>query len=82
MSKKPKITKPGAVKKIIKSPIPDEPEKAEIEVKDADPLYQEVRIENSLEDQAGNKVKLKEGAHVTVTFEADIDQTVPRHGNK
>ncbi len=82
MSKKPKITKSGAVKKIIKSPIPHEPEKAEIEVKDADPLYQEVRIENSLEDQAGNKVKLKEGAEVSVTFEADIDQTIPRHGNK
>jgi hypothetical protein len=82
MSRKPKITKPGAVKKIIKSPIPHEPEKAEIEVKDADPLYQEVRIENSLEDQAGKKVKLKQGAHVSVTFEADIDQTVPKHKNK
>ncbi len=82
MSKKPQITKPGAVKKIIKSPIPDEPEKAEIEVMDADHLYKEVRIENSLEDQAGHKVKLKEGAHISVTFEADIDQTVPRHEDR
>ena len=69
-------------KKIIKSPLPHEPEKAEIEVKDADPLYQEVRIENSMEDQAGNKVKLKEGADVSVTIEADVDQTVPKHGKK
>jgi hypothetical protein len=27
-------------------------------------------------------VKLKEGATVAVTIEADIDQTVPKHGNK
>jgi hypothetical protein len=78
MTENPKITKPGAVKKIIKSPISDTPEKAEIEVKDADHLYKDVRIENSLEDQAGNKLKFKEGAQVAVTIEADIDQTVPK----
>jgi len=77
MVKKTKITKPGAVKKIIKSPVPQEPEKAEIEVKDADHLYKDVRIENKLEDQDGNKLKFKEGAEVSVTIEADIDQTVP-----
>jgi hypothetical protein len=82
VTKKPKITKPGAVKKIIKSPIPQEPEKAEIEVKDADHLYKDVRIENRLEDKAGNKLKFKEGAEVSVTIEADIDQTVPKNGNK
>lgn len=82
MGKKPKVTKPGAVKKIIKSPITREPEKAEIEVKDADHLYKDVRIENKLEDNAGNKLKFKEGAKVSVTIEADIDQTVPKHENK
>jgi hypothetical protein len=82
MRKKPKITKPAAVKKIIKSPIPREPEKAEIEVKDADHLYKDVRIENRLEDEAGHKLKFKEGAEVSVTIEADIDQTVPKDGKK
>jgi len=82
MAKKPKVTKPAAVKKIIKSPIPREPEKAEIEVQDADHLYKDVRIENKLEDQAGHKRKFKEGAKLSVTIEADIDQTVPKHGNK
>jgi hypothetical protein len=81
MSKRPQITKPGDVKKIIKPRFPEESEKAEIEVKDADHLYKEVRIENDLVDQAGNKVKLKEGAHVSVTIEADLDQTVPKLGN-
>jgi hypothetical protein len=51
-------------------------------VKDADHLYKDVRIENKLEDNAGNKLKFKEGAEVSVTIEADIDQTVPKHGNK
>lgn len=82
MKKKPKVTKPAAVKKIIKSPVAREPEKAEIEVKDADHLYKDVRIENKLEDQAGNELKFKEGAQVSVTIEADIDQTVPKHDKK
>jgi hypothetical protein len=78
MSRKPKTTKPGAVKKIIKSPFPNEPEKAEIQVMGADHLYREIRIENTLEDDGGHKVKLKEGAQVSVTIEADPEETAPR----
>jgi len=78
MSKKPKVTKPGTVKKIIKPPIPVGPEKAEIEVDGADDLYREIRIENTLEGDDGKKVKLKEGAPVSVTIEADSDHTVPK----
>jgi hypothetical protein len=59
--KKPKTTRPGTVEKIIKSPFPQEPEKAEIAVEGADHLYREIRIENTLEDEKGNQVKLKEG---------------------
>ena len=79
--KKPKVTKVGAVKKIIKPLIPMEPEKAEISVEGADHLYREIRIENSLEDNSGHKVKLKEGASVSVTIEADSDETVPKTGS-
>ncbi len=75
--KKPKATKPGVVQKIIHSPYPEEPEKAEIAVEGAEPLYREIRIENVLEDANGNKVKLKEGAHVEVTVEANPKETVP-----
>ena len=75
---KPKIKKPGTVEKIIKSPYPNQPEKAEIAVEGADHLYREIRIENSLEDEKGNKVKLVEGAEVEVIVEADPKDTVPR----
>ncbi len=77
-SKKSKTTRPGTVEKIIKSPFPQEPEKAEIAVEGADHLYREIRIENSLEDEKGNKVKLKQGAQVDVTVEADAEDTVPK----
>jgi hypothetical protein len=80
MTKKPKAVRPGTVQKIIKSPIPDIPEKAEIAVEGADHLYKEIRIENTLEDEHGKKVKLKEGAHVEVVVEADPKDTVPKPG--
>jgi hypothetical protein len=80
-NKKPKTTRPGTVEKIIKSPYPQEPEKAEIAVDGADHLYREIRIENTLEDDKGNKVKLKVGAEVNVTVEADLKDTVPKGSN-
>jgi hypothetical protein len=75
---KPKTKRPGTVEKITKSPYPQEPEKAEIAVEGADHLYREIRIENTLQDEKGNKVKLKVGAQVDVTVEADIKDTVPQ----
>lgn len=68
---KPSATLPGIVEKIIKSPDPNEPEKAEIAVPEAEPLYQEIRIENKLKDEQGQEVRLKPGASVDVTIEAD-----------
>ena len=76
--KKSKTTSTGTVEKIIKSPYPQVPEKAEIAVEGADHLYREIRIENTLVDEKGNKVKLKEGAVVDVTLEADPKDTVPK----
>lgn len=75
---KPKTVKPGKVKKIIQPVTPLEPEKAEIDVEGADHFYREIRIENTLEDEEGNEVKLKEGAKVDVVVEADRDATVPK----
>jgi hypothetical protein len=71
MTPKPSSTLPGTVEKIIKSPFPMEPEKAQIAVEGADDLYREIRIENSLTDENGNEVALKPGAKVEVTVEAD-----------
>ncbi len=77
MTDKPKVTLPGRVERIIQSPSPNEPEKAQIAVEGADHLYREIRIENSLIDENGNEVQLKRGAEVEVKVEADKSQTVP-----
>lgn len=75
MSKsKPKAvtTLPGRVEKVIHSqPHTGEPEKAQISVNGADHLYKEIRIPNRLVDENGQKVKLKPGAEVDVTIEAE-----------
>ena len=64
MAEKPTTTLPGTVQKIIKSPDPSVPEKAEIAVEGADELYKEIRVENTLTDEKGQEVKLKPGAEV------------------
>jgi hypothetical protein len=76
MTEKPNVTLPGRVEKIIESG-PSEPEKAEISIEGADPLYQEIRIENSLTDENGDEVRLKKGAEVDVTIEAEKTATAP-----
>jgi hypothetical protein len=77
MMRKAKTVKPGRVRKIIKPIHPSLPENAEIEVHDAEHLYREIRIDNTLEDEQGDKVKLKEHADVDVVIEADPKATVP-----
>jgi hypothetical protein len=88
MSNKPKhqdcptekatVTLPGIVEKIIPPVAPDIPEKAQISVGGAEELYREIRIENTLEDEAGNPVSLKKGAEVEVTIEAETQATTPK----
>ena len=50
---KPSTTLPGKVEKIIKSPDPTAPEKAQIAVEGAEELYREVRINNVLKGENG-----------------------------
>jgi hypothetical protein len=76
--KKPKATKAALVQKVIPPYIPDAPEKAEISIPSADDLYREIRIENTLTDEKGDTVKLKPGAEVEVTIEADVKATEPK----
>jgi hypothetical protein len=78
MSEKTATTLPATVEKIIKSPSPGEPEKAQIVVEGADHLYRELRIENTLHDENGEKVSLKPGAEVEVTIEAEPEATTPQ----
>jgi hypothetical protein len=64
------ITMPGTVDKIISSPRPSQPEKAQIAAHDTDTRYRDFRIENTLTDEYGDDVKLKKGGHVEVTVRA------------
>ena len=55
MSDKPSTTLTATVEKIVKSPSPSVPEKVQIAVEGADHLYRELRIENTLTDENGDK---------------------------
>ena len=77
-NEKPSTTLPGTVEKIIRPPHPSLPEKAQIDVGGADDLYREIRIENTLTDEDGSKVGLKQGAQVDVTIEADREDTTKK----
>jgi hypothetical protein len=78
MSDKTKTSMPATVKNILPSFNPNEPDKAEIHVRDAEPLYQELRVPNSFRDEEGREVELKKGAEVEVHIEADKDATTPK----
>jgi len=77
-SNKSNVTLPARVEKIIKPAHPSEPEKAEIHVVGGDPLYEEIRVDNSLTNKDGEEVSLKEGAEVKVTVEASAQATSPK----
>jgi len=79
MAERPNTAMPAIVEKIIKPvPFSDEPEKAQIAVQGADHYYREIRIDNTLTDEKGRKVGLKEGAEVNVIVEADPEDTTPK----
>jgi len=70
---KPVVTLTGVVQKIINPLDSKEPQKVEIAIQEADDLYKEIRIENTLENAAGEKVRLKKGAEVDVHIEAPVE---------
>jgi hypothetical protein len=77
VTEKPSTTLTGTVEKIIPSPYVGEPEKAQISVDGADDLYKDLRVENTLTTEDGEEVRLKKGAQVEVTIEADPKATTP-----
>ena len=66
----------GKVQKVLK-PINGEPEKAQIHLEEAEELYREIRVENEVTDENGNKAKLKPGSEVDVVIEADSSAIIP-----
>jgi hypothetical protein len=55
----PSTSMRGTVERIISSPHPSQPEKAQIAVDRADHRHRNLRIENSLADEHGAEVKLQ-----------------------
>jgi hypothetical protein len=79
ISEQPRTIIPGVVDKLIPSPTPSLPEKAQISI-ESDHGYRDLRIENSLTDEHGDEVKLKKGTHVevTVTVEDELGAINPK----
>jgi hypothetical protein len=78
MSKTKRKRLRGKVQKVLKPIVPLEPEKAQIGLDEADELYREIRVENALTDENGERVRLKPGAEVDVILEADTDATTKK----
>ena len=77
MTKKRKKLR-GTVQKVIAPVVPNQPEKAQIDIEEADDLYREVRIDNELVDEKGRKARLKPGAEVDIIVEADSSATLKK----
>jgi len=75
------VTLPGKVEKIIPPAHPAESEKAQINVEGAEDLYREIRIDNVLQNDKGETVRLKQGAEVEVTVEAESAATTKKKGS-
>ncbi len=77
MTKKRKKLR-GTVQKVIRPVDPSEPEKAQIDIHGADDLYREIRVENEVVDEKGEKARLKPGAEVEVIVEAESSATMKK----
>ena len=75
-TEKATVTLPAVVEKVIKPSYSREPEKAQIAIEGADPLYREIRIENALTNVNGDQVRLKPGTQLEVTVQADSKDVV------
>jgi hypothetical protein len=68
ITERPRTAIPGTVEKLLPSPRPNQPEKAQIAI-EGEHGYRDLRIENSLTEYS-DEAKLKKGAHVEVTVAA------------
>lgn len=75
---KPWKTVSAVVQKTVTSVLADKPQKVQIAVAEGDDLFREIRIENKFTDVDGGSVALQTGAELTVTFEAETEETRAR----
>jgi hypothetical protein len=67
----------GIVTRILRPFYDPDAEKAQVEIEGADDLYREIRVDNVVTDDKGEKARLKPGAKVDVIVEADPAATTP-----
>ena len=79
MIRRPDTTLLGFVEKIIESPHPSEPEKAQIAIEGANGLHEEIRIENTVRDESGGEVSLTPGALVRITVKVKPPDAITKH---
>jgi uncharacterized protein YfaS (alpha-2-macroglobulin family) len=68
----------GIVRKLIKDGYRHRADIVEVDIHEAEDLFREVRIENTFTDLDGQKVSLKQGAHLDITFETEPEHTIRR----
>ena len=78
MSKKKQKKLHGTVKRVIRPTYSSGKEKAEIDIREAEDLYREIRVENELTNEEGEKASLKQGAEVDIILEADSDSIMKK----
>ena len=62
----------GTVEQVIKPIVSTDPEKAQINIEQADDLYRELRVENTLTDDEGKGARLEKGEEVELILEAEV----------
>ena len=81
MRKKKQKKMRSCVQKVIQPLIPGEPERAQIGIDEAEHLYREIRVENVVTDEKGEKGSLKPGVEVDIILEADADATTKKEAD-
>jgi hypothetical protein len=79
MIRRPDTPLLGFVGKIIESPHPSEPEKAQIAIESTNGLHGEIRIENTVRDESGGEVSLTPGALVQITVKVKPPDAITKH---
>jgi len=75
MTDKASVILGGTVEKIIE--VQGHPELAQLAIDGTDEMCSEIRIENSITGRNGDDVRLKKGAKIKITLEADKPRPHP-----
>jgi len=67
---------PAVAKNILKPLYPQEAERVEISIAEADELFREIRVENSFVDVEGNVLAIKAGAELNVRLETSAGNLI------